>query len=137
MGKYFTISELCRSSIAESRHIDNHPTPEAVDNMELLIELLDKIREQWGAPIKVNSGYRCPKLNEAVKGAKSSQHMSGQAADITVGSKDKNKKLFKLIEGMHQSGEIEYDQLIDEYNYSWIHISFRREGNRNRILHLK
>lgn len=105
--------------------------------MELLIELLDKIREQWGAPIKVNSGYRCPKLNEAVKGAKSSQHMTGQAADITVGSKDKNKKLFKLIEGMHQSGEIEYDQLIDEYNYSWIHISFRREGNRNRILHLK
>lgn len=128
--KYFTINELCKSDIASSRQIDNQPSPEVVDNLEALINnCLDPIREAWGGPIRVNSGYRSPALNKAVKGSKTSQHLTGCAADITVGSR--NKELFNLIKDNFQ-----FDQLIDEYNYNWIHISYK-ENPRNQVLHLK
>ena len=131
--KYFTISELSKSSIAKAFGIDNTPNPEAVDNMELLIDnLLDPIREAWGKPIYVNSGYRCEELNNIVKGAKKSQHKSGQAADITTNSIDGNRQLFDLI----KTGGFVFDQLIDEANYAWVHISYNHRKNRRQILHL-
>ena len=134
--QYFTISELTRSQTAKALHIDNFPTPEAVDNMEVLInECLDHIRELWGKPIYVTSGYRCPELNKAVKGKATSQHLKGEAADITTGNIDDNKKLFNLIVG--NINGIVYDQLIDESGYQWLHISYKAERNRMQILHLK
>lgn len=140
MGKYFSISELCKSETAESRHIDNQPTPEVVDNLELLIEMMDKIREKWGSPIRINSGYRCPKLNTAVKGAKNSSHMLGLACDFQP-VKGKKSDLFKMIKEMIESGEITVSQLIWEYGTKkepqWIHIALPREGKAiNQILYL-
>ena len=68
--KYFTIAELCRSTTADNKCIDNTPAPEIREKLQTLIEeLLDPIREAWGKPIRVNSGYRCPALNQAVRGA--------------------------------------------------------------------
>lgn len=138
MAKYFKLSELYKSDKAIAHEIDNIPTPEAVDNIELLInECLDVIREAYGSPIYVNSGYRCEALNKLVKGAKNSHHMTGKAADITVKSKAANKKLFKLIEGMIKIGELKCTQLIDEYDYQWVHISYDKGNLKNQILHLK
>ena len=138
MAKYFTLNELTRSTTASAEGISNVPSQEAADNlMYLANNLLDKIRERWGAPIKVNSGYRSPKLNERLKGSKTSQHMTGQAADITTGMAGSNKVLFDLIRTMQKDGEIEFDQLIDENNYTWIHVSLKKTGNRNEIKHLK
>ena len=86
----------------------------------------------YGKPITVNSGYRCPKLNDAVGGAKNSQHMRGEAADITAGSKMENKRLFELI-----WDNLPFDQLIDESNYSWVHVSYvSTSKNRKQILSL-
>lgn len=133
--KYFTIEELCASDIAERKKIDNTPNADARLRMQRLIEqLLDPIRAAWGGPITVNSGYRSPSLNKAVGGVSNSQHMKGEAADITVGSQEANKQLFDLIVELRQSGRISFDQLIDESHYSWLHISFKSVGNRNEVL---
>lgn len=98
----------------------------------MLVEnILDPLRERYGRPIFVNSGYRCPALNKAVNGSKTSQHVYGLAADITAGSAVKNKVLFKLIQDLN----LPFDQLIDEKNYRWIHVSFSKKP-RKQILHL-
>jgi hypothetical protein len=135
MSKYFGLKELSRSAVAERQHIDNEPTYEDMRRMcYLMEECLDPIREAWGNPIMVNSGYRSRALNEAVGGAPTSQHLTGEAADITTGSIGGNKALFGLI----QSLGVDFDQLIDEQEYSWIHIScrYKGKGNRKQVLHL-
>ena len=130
--KYFTITELCKSNTAVQKGIDNTPNQQIIDNLkQLVLKILDPLREAYGKPIIVNSGYRSLKLNKAINGAKSSQHLKGQAADITGKSKENNKKLFELI----QSLQLPYDQLIDEQNFSWIHVSFS-DNPRKQILHL-
>lgn len=130
--KYFTIKELCKSSTATQRNINNTPNSEIVSNLEQLVDnILDPLREKYGSPIKVNSGYRCEKLNKAVGGSNTSQHLYGLAADITTGSKLGNKKLFILAQQMN----LPFDQLIDEKTYSWIHISFSKNP-RKQVLHL-
>lgn len=130
--KYFTIKELCKSSTAVQKKIDNTPNSEIVNNLEQLVEfILDPLREKYGKPIIVNSGYRCPALNIAVKGSKTSSHLKGLAADITAGSPKKNKILFDLIIQM----DLPFDQVIDEKNFRWIHVSFSTKP-RKQILHL-
>lgn len=131
--KYFTIKELCASETAEKNHIDNSPDSGHERNLRLLVvRVLDPLREVYGKPIHVNSGYRCERLNSLVGGVPTSDHVKGRAADITVYSKEGNKKLFNLI----QSLGLPFDQLIDEKNYTWLHISYRETGNRKQILHL-
>ena len=88
--KYFTIAELCKSTTA------------------LVNNVLDPLREWYGKPITVNSGFRCPALNKAVKGSATSQHMTGQAADIDTGDRQQNKLLFDYIQK-----NLPFDQLID------------------------
>lgn len=135
MGKYFTMAELTKSSTADKLKINNQPTKEIQNNLNLLVDnILDKLREAYGQPIIVSSGYRCTALNNAVGGAKTSQHLLGQAADIHTKSntKEDNKKLFDLIKSL----KLPYDQLIDEYNYSWVHVSYSSR-NRRQIIHIK
>ena len=130
--KYFTIKELCKSSTAVQKGIDNTPNSEIVNNLEQLVDfILDPLREKYGKPIKVNSGYRCDRLNKAVGGSATSQHRYGLAADITTGSRLENKLLFILVQQLN----LPFDQLIDEKSYSWIHISFSKNP-RKQILHL-
>lgn len=126
--KYFTIKELSHSDTAIARGIDNFPTSEAISNLiELVNNVLDPLRERYGKPIRVSSGYRSAMLNRSVNGATSSQHRLGQAADITVGSKAENRKLFEIIKK-----ELPFDQLIDEKDYSWVHVSFRSDGHNRK-----
>ncbi|WP_298061421.1 D-Ala-D-Ala carboxypeptidase family metallohydrolase [uncultured Rikenella sp.] len=135
---YFTIEELCASETARRRGIENRPSAAIAGKLQTLIEqLLDPIRAVWGGPIAVNSGYRSPKLNAAVGGVSTSQHLKGEAADITAGTPADNKRLFDKIIEMQTAGQIAFDQLIDESDYKWIHISYRAGANRNQTLHLK
>lgn len=128
--KYFTIEELTRSDTAEEHGIDNTPTKEAREKLVALVEnVLDPLREMYGKPITVNSGYRGPVLNSCIGGAKTSQHCKGEAADITGRNKEANKKLFELIRD-----NLPFDQLINEYDYSWVHVSFKSSGNRKEVL---
>ena len=133
MAKYFTLGELCKSDTAIAKRIENTPDYTTIERINALMdECLDKVRDMWGKPIGVNSGYRSPELNRAVGGAKNSQHIKGEAADITAGGRENNRKLFDMI---CESG-IEFDQLIDESNYKWLHISYCKDYNRKQILHL-
>ena len=87
--KYFTMKELTKSSMADKLGIDNTPTTEvSVALSNLVTHVLDPLREMYGKAITVNSGYRCPKLNAAVGGAKTSQHMRGEAASEVIISRD-------------------------------------------------
>lgn len=140
--KYFSIAELCRSDIARQYGINNTPNQEQIDNLTLLInKVLDPLREAYGKPICVTSGFRSQALNAKVGGASNSQHLNGQAADIVVYvkdangnkvvSKEENRKLFNLAQELH----LPFDQLIDEYRFQWVHISFSKSRCRRQIIY--
>ena len=134
---YFTIKELSNSQTAKKLGIDNTPTPEIRVKLNTLISALDKIREQYGKPITVTSGYRCPELNRAVGGAVNpdgtpkSQHCKGEAADLIGENKNETKKIFEIAKELGN-----YDQLLFEINKTkavWVHISYKATGNRKII----
>lgn len=130
--KYFTLKELTRSTTATAKGIDNTPTPEVEKNLTLLVEnVLDPLRDIYGKPITVNSGYRCPELNKAVGGSKTSDHVKGFAADITGGSKEENERIFNIIKH-----NFHFKQLIDEKGFSWVHVSYDPSNLKNQILKL-
>lgn len=131
--EFFTIKELTRSTTAEARKIDNTPTREAEANLtELINKVLDPLRRAYGKPIMVTSGYRSPRLNASVGGVKTSQHQKGQAADITAGSPEENKRLFDLAQELN----LPFCQLIDEKRYRWVHISYDKNNVKKQVLHL-
>lgn len=135
MSKYFNITEFTKSSTAQKHGIKNIPSLEELKNIDNLITyILDPLREAYGKPIIINSGYRCLELNKLVKGSKTSQHLTGQAADIrsVKNTKEENKKLYDLIIQL----KLPFDQLINEYDFSWVHVSFS-ERNRRQILAIK
>lgn len=137
--KNFSYDELIASATAKRLGLDNTPTPEEKERLRQLAEdILQPIRDAWRAPIVVTSGYRSEAVNKAVGGVKTSQHRLGEAADIKVGGKERNRKLFNFIYKMISKGDIKVGQLIDEYNYQWIHISLpRKNKENNQILHIK
>lgn len=124
--KHFTLDELTRSATARRLGIDNTPTRQAAANLKQLVaNILDPLREAYGAPIYVNSGYRCPALNRAVGGSASSQHLTGEAADITAGNSRENRHLYELIRQLR----LPVDQAINEHDFAWLHVSY---GPRHR-----
>ena len=131
--KYFTFTEFERSDTATKFAIDNSMPESAKKNVaELVDKVLDPLREAWGKPIIVTSGYRCPELNKAVGGAKTSHHLSGMAADISTGNKADNRKLFELVQKL----DLPFTQLIDESNFTWVHISLDPANVKRQILKL-
>ena len=123
--KYFCVEEMISSATALREGIDNRPNKCAYHLLHVLVDqLLNPIREAWGEPIVVSSGYRCKELNTLIGGAKNSHHLLGCAADIIAGNKADHRRLFKLIVMMQQSGQIRFTQLIWEGNGRWIHISY-------------
>lgn len=132
--QYFTISELTRSSTAQSQHIDNTPSPEIRAKLETLItNCLDPIRRIYGKPIIVSSGYRSPELNAAVGGVANSQHTKGEAADLVPAS---GGSLAGIFRAAVQFGN--FDQLIIEQKgkSKWVHVSYTGMPRR-RILAYK
>lgn len=131
--KYFSINELCHSDTAIAKGIDNTPSEEVKANLAALIEnVLDPLREAYGKPIYVNSGYRCPALNKAVGGVSNSEHLIGCAADIDTNNKEENRKLFELAQELN----LPFRQLIDEANMSWVHISYNANDIKRQVLKL-
>lgn len=138
MGKFFTIEEMVVSASHPNLAVVPEKGTSIYNNLLYLIERLDKIREKWGGPIFVTSGYRSPALNKVVGGSKTSAHLTGMAADIHPKS-GSIMDLAALIATM----EMEFDQLILEkttvkngeiVGCQWLHIGFSRTKNRNQIL---
>ena len=133
--KHFSISELKSSATALREGIDNRPSKCAYHLLHVLVDqLLDPIREVWGEPIVVSSGYRCKELNTLVGGAKNSHHLLGCAADIIAGNRADHRKLFRLIVKMQQQGQIRFTQLIWEGDGRWIHVSYVPSDLRCQVI---
>lgn len=136
MAKYFTIKEMTSSATAKRLGIDNTPNEEIKGHLEELMALLDKIREAWGSPIVITSGYRCPALNRAVGGSKTSSHMSGYAADMHPVN-GLNKKFLRFVEKFLLDNNIPWDQVINEYPDkngvpSWVHLGLYNSSHQQR-----
>lgn len=131
--KYFSFQEMERSDTAVRYAIDNSIPENLKNNVARLVDnVLDPLREAWGRPLAVSSGYRCPALNRAVGGSATSHHMKGMAADITTGNKVDNRRLFQLIINL----KLPFTQLIDERDFSWVHVSYDPENVKRQVLKL-
>lgn len=126
LSKNFTLAELTKTSTG----IPNNPTDVEIERLKTLCEkVLQPLRDEFNSPIIVNSGYRSQQVNKAVGGVPTSQHLKGESADITAGSRERNKLLFEIIKTM------EFDQVIS-YDYRFIHVSYTIcKENRKQIIH--
>jgi zinc D-Ala-D-Ala carboxypeptidase len=125
----FSLQELTSSETAVRRGINNTPSPEVILNLKALCEnVLQPLRDWYGKPITITSGYRSPELNKAIKGAKNSDHMRGQAVDFVLPKED----YARVFDWLRKN--VIFDQIIDEFGFSWIHISFNTKSNRKQAL---
>jgi hypothetical protein len=134
ISKHISLKEATFSATAVRNNVTNQPTTEHLEAMKLVAnKCFEPLREWYDKPIKINSFYRGVLLNKLVKGSLSSQHCKGEAIDMDAGSIDENKKLFEWCKS-----NLEFDQLINEFNFSWVHISYtNKKPNRKQILVIK
>jgi zinc D-Ala-D-Ala carboxypeptidase len=124
----FSLEELCVTSTG----IKNVPNEEQTKNLDKLAEnVLQPIRDRFRTSIHIISGYRSPACNKAVGGAKNSDHLKGMASDIDQPSYSRvtNKMIFDYIKE-----NLEFRQLINEFDYSWIHVSYDENDNKGEVL---
>lgn len=133
----FTLSELTYSPSGVAAGIDNTPPMEAIENLRLLAKhILQPLRNHFKKPVRVTSGYRCPALNKLLGGAKDSQHVLGQAADIKIDGVA-NVDIFNFIRG-----NLPHDQVIaeklkrDDGNAGWVHVSYSPRHRRQELSYL-
>ena len=135
LSKSFTLNELTKSQEAIRLGIDNIPNEEHIENLKILCEkILQPLRDYYGMPVSVSSGYRSVALCEAIGSSAKSQHTKGQAADFEIFGVA-NKELADFI-----TQNLEYDQCILEFwnenepNSGWVHCRYSKEGNRKQYL---
>jgi hypothetical protein len=134
ISKHISLNEAIESPTALRMGIKNVPNELELEAMKYVAEnLFEPIRKWYKKPIKINSFFRCVALNKAVKGSASSQHVKGEAIDISGGNKIENKKIFDYI----VSSGLDFDQCINEYDFTWVHISLKKSGNRKQVLIIK
>lgn len=137
LTKNFTLEELLRSGSAQRSGFKEQftPSPEVIANLTALaVHVLQPLRDYLGQSIFVSSGYRCERLNKAIGGAKTSQHLTGEAADIQATGTMEN---LKLVEALKRA-KISWDQCIIEFvqpdgQPAWIHVSYSSQ-RRGEIL---
>ena len=136
VSKYVSYNEVTHSNQATALRIGNIPNAEQLGNLKLVCtNIFDKVREHFGKPIGISSGFRSVELNTRIGGSKSSQHMEGKALDIDadIHGGINNKEIFDYIKN-----NCTFDQLIWEFGSenapSWVHVSWNKEGNRGQVL---
>jgi D-alanyl-D-alanine dipeptidase len=132
LSENFSRAEIEHSNTAKRLGISNEMSDKHLENMQRVIDnLIQPMRDAIG-PIRISSGYRSPKLNKAIGGSSRSQHSKGEALDLQFWEKGKmNNKV--IYDWVLESG-VEFDQMINEFDYSWIHISLKSKENRSQIL---
>jgi len=140
LTKNFTLEELTASPIAKRYGISNTPSQTGKEKLAVLARnILQPIRDAYGAPVVVTSGYRCTRLNTVVGGAKTSDHIYCCAADIRSQSDtvEDNKRLWETVVKLWKEGKIPMlKQCINEFGYDWVHVSFQdgRTSKRGQFL---
>ena len=134
LSKNLTLAEVTKSATAKRKGISNEPTIEHMENLKALAEnIFQPLRDYFGVPIAVSSGYRSVELNKAIGGSSTSQHCKGEAIDIDVYGNLTNADVFSYLKD-----HTEFDQLIweygDEKQPDWVHCSYTRVKNRGQVL---
>lgn len=131
----FSLGEMIKSETARSRGLNNQPGEAEIANLKLLCEqILQPLREAYGRPIKVNSGFRAPDVNAAVGGSRTSDHCKGQAADIEIPGVA-NAELAEYI-----SKYFDFTQLILEFytpgipDSGWVHVSYDPKNLKKQVM---
>lgn len=133
LSNNLSLAEVIRSETAKRKGISNMPTEAHILNLKLVAEkVFQPIREHFGVPIHVSSGYRSKALNDAIGGSLSSQHCSGEALDLDMdGTSITNAQVFNFIKN-----NLEFDQLIWEFgtdtNPDWVHVSYESSGKQRK-----
>lgn len=147
LSKNFRLSEFISSGFATKYQIDNTPNEEELQNIQTLVTtVLQPIRDEFGEPIIVSSGFRCERVNNGVGGVKNSDHRFGAAADIKAcdGLRSDNMRLWQCIMRMLKEGKLKCRQIIWEYGRKkigpdWLHISINNNHNSyqdNQIVYI-
>lgn len=127
ISKNFSLEELTHSDTAQRLKIDNAPRTEQIINLCALVHhVLQPLRDHYGQPVKISSGYRCPKLNKAVGGVTNSQHIRGQAADIKI------QGVTPTHIADYIANHLPYDQVI--LYPTFVHVSYSIQANRRNRL---
>ena len=131
MAKYFKVSEMLKSETADKNKIQNTASVEVKQNIEELLEVLDDLREFYGKPIRITSGFRCSELNKLVGGSPTSAHVIGYAADLQpIGDTFENFKA-EVLRWLNTG--VKFDQCIIEKskNTQWVHFGlYNRKGQQ-------
>ncbi len=147
LSKSFLLSEFLVSGVARRNGLKLNPPKKDITSLMILCQrLLQPLRDKIRGPIRINSGWRSIELNKLLGGSYRekknddgsitkiySQHCRGEAADIKYVDKNGRMDNKLLYDTIIDSG-LEFDQMINEFNYSWIHISYSKDNNRNQIL---
>jgi hypothetical protein len=137
LSPHFKLSEFTRSETAMRKRIDNTPSPAHIENLRKVCEkILEPVRNHFGKPVRINSGYRGPALNAAVGGSSKSQHCNGEAVDFEIDG------LANPVLARWVADNCEFDQIILEFydpkegpNSGWVHASYTSTGtNRKQTL---
>jgi len=132
LSKNFVLSEITKSNTAKRLGISNEPEKKHLEKMQgLITNLIQPMRDALG-PIRVTSGYRSKELNRAIGGSTRSQHCKGEAVDIQfwLEGQMNNQTIYNWV----LSSGIEFDQMINEFDFAWIHISLKVKNNRKEVL---
>lgn len=133
LSKHISIKEATYSPTAVAKAINNTPNATELLAMQEVAEMVfEPLREWYGKPIKINSFFRCERLNTAVGGAKNSDHKLGRAIDLTAGSVAENKKLFDWIKE-----NVAFTQLIWEKGGIWLHVSYDKKNLKKQVFSIK
>lgn len=138
ISKHLTLEELTYSSTAIKLGIVNVPNQLQTENLKTLaLKVFEPVREHFGVPIHISSGYRIMNLNQALKGSITSQHCKGEAIDINMkGDKVSNAQIFHWIKD-----NLKYDQLIwefgDKKNPDWVHVSYTKDNRQQTLRAIK
>lgn len=128
ISEHISYAEAVHSETAIAKGYNNEPPNDILKSMVAVAEnCFEPLRKFWNKPLKINSFYRAPAVNLAVNGKSNSQHVKGEAVDISAGNKEDNLKLYEWAKA-----NLIYDQLIFENDGEWLHISFRQGENRNQ-----
>lgn len=129
LSNHFTIDELTVSQEAARNGISNAPNEDVIENLrKLCAKVLEPLRVALGSPVVVTSGYRSPEINKMIGGNPTSQHMTGQAADIIVPGLTSHELFHKINEL-----ELPFDQLIEEFG-RWVHVSYSDNPRGQKLL---
>ena len=134
LSEHFTLGEFTKSN--SHPEVYNIPSHEAIANMKRVCEWLEVLRERYGAPIIINSGYRSPQLNKAIHGVAGSNHMTGCAADIRVSGMEQLIRYAAILLDYADESKQDFDEMLVERNSHgaiWLHFALRPKDNRRKV----